>query len=69
MSGALRVDVTDMGPGSLKAVEAGYPFYGEVDTDPAAPLDELLRDDTVLVVVRDEAVAEEVTNRIESLLD
>jgi putative ABC transport system permease protein len=33
----------------LKAVGAGYPFYGELAVDPARPLAELLGDDRVLV--------------------
>ncbi len=33
----------------LKAVGAGYPFYGELASDPARPLAELLGDDRVLV--------------------
>jgi len=42
------------GPGAsllceLKAVEKGYPFYGELGTDPPGRLDRLLGDDRVLV--------------------
>jgi putative ABC transport system permease protein len=33
----------------LKAVEPGYPYYGQVETDPARPLAELLAADRVLV--------------------
>ena len=33
----------------VKAVDAGYPFYGRVDTDPARPLPELLGGDGVVV--------------------
>ena len=33
----------------LKGVAPGYPFYGELETDPARPVDELLGPDRVLV--------------------
>ena len=42
----------DPGPSllcELKAVEAGYPFYGSLETQPPLPLQELLDEDRVLV--------------------
>lgn len=48
----VRVDSDSPGPSllcELKAVGSGYPFYGEVVTEPARPLESLLGDDRVLV--------------------
>ncbi len=55
LPGIVSVPVPDRSaPGAsllceLKAVEPGYPFYGEVESAPATPLEGLLAEDRVLV--------------------